>query len=222
MWRRFIRERNTHTHLFFKKKFIKERDKREIIYTIKNINKYLNILCSNFSGSGFLLTTTCRICRLYDAVSFAVLCRQKVNPNDCSLQRRRGLRRHLSDERRRKEQWDLLVRATRYIQEHLQDRHYLVSLWRSALRDEIRLLDVRRLSGEHTGWALLGIGSANRRRSLPIGLDMLVLTPVHKTRRTYYEFSNLSGARLGYVSRPGNNLNRRGMSRSLISTWEWR
>lgn len=47
--------------------------------------------------------------------------------NRCSLQRRRGLRRHLSHERRRKEQWNLLIHTARYIQEHLQDRHYLVS-----------------------------------------------------------------------------------------------
>jgi hypothetical protein len=108
---------------------------------------------------------------------------RKINVYDCSLQRRRGIWRHLSDERRREEQWDLLVRAARYIQEHLQDRHYLVPLWRSTLRDEIRLLDVRRFSGEDERY---GIRSADRRRF-----------PVHNAARYPHlvEFSNLSQAR---------------------------
>lgn len=84
--------------------------------------------------------------------------RNPFNDNDCWLQRGRRLWRHLSDERRREEQWDLLIRTARHIQKHLQDRHYVVPLWWSALRDEIRLLDVRRFSGR--GYRTIGNGSA--------------------------------------------------------------
>lgn len=74
--------------------------------------------------------------------------RDPFTVNDCSLQRGWRVRRHLSNERCREEQWDLLVRTARHIQEHLQDRHYLVPFRRSTLRNEIRILDVRRVSGK--------------------------------------------------------------------------
>lgn len=65
-----------------------------------------------------------------------------------AAQRRRGLRRNVPDERGGAQQRQLPVRAARHLQVHVQNRHHLVPVRRPALRDEVRLLDVRRLSGE--------------------------------------------------------------------------
>lgn len=64
------------------------------------------------------------------------------------LQRRRGLRRHLCHQRGGAKQWQLPLRAARHLQVHVQNRHHLVPLRRSTLRDEVWLLDLRWLSGE--------------------------------------------------------------------------
>lgn len=62
----------------------------------------------------------------------------------------RGLRRHVSDECRRAQQWLVSVRAAGHIQVDVQDRHHMVSVRRSAMRNEVRQLDVRWVSGEST------------------------------------------------------------------------
>lgn len=67
------------------------------------------------------------------------------------LQRRRGLRRHLCHQRGGAKQWQLPLRAARHLQVHVQNRHHLVPLRRSTLRDEVWLLDLRWLSGECSG-----------------------------------------------------------------------
>ncbi len=59
----------------------------------------------------------------------------------------RGLRRNVQDQRRRQAQWILFVRASRHIQEHLQDRYHVVSIRRPEVWDEIRIVDVRRFPG---------------------------------------------------------------------------
>lgn len=62
-------------------------------------------------------------------------------------QRRRGLRRHLPDQRGGAQQRLVPVRAAGHLQVDMQNRHHVVPVRRSTLRDEVRQLDLWWISG---------------------------------------------------------------------------
>jgi len=63
------------------------------------------------------------------------------------FQRSRRIRQYVPDQRRRATQRYLQLCAARHLQEYLQNRYHLVPVWRPAMQDEIRQLDLRRLHG---------------------------------------------------------------------------
>ncbi|GIY38329.1 hypothetical protein CEXT_612091 [Caerostris extrusa] len=63
---------------------------------------------------------------------------------DVLMYNRREVRRHVPHQCCGAQQWQLHLHPPGHLQEHVQDRHHLVPLRRSALQDEIRIVDLRR------------------------------------------------------------------------------
>ena len=63
-------------------------------------------------------------------------------------QRARGVRQHVPDERGGAQQRQLQPHPAGHLQEHVQDRHHVVSLRRPKVHHEVRLVDLRRHHGQ--------------------------------------------------------------------------
>lgn len=81
-------------------------------------------------------------------------------------QRRRGLRRHLPDQRGGAEQRLVPLCAAGHLQVDMQNRHHVVPVRRSTLRDEVRQLDL---------WWISGLIQSQGNQGVPPTLVVLML-----------------------------------------------